>query len=987
MLVRKLYIFLACFFLFSDELLSQRYPFINYTPLDGLVNNRVRSMYQDSKGRLYFLTSGGLSVYDGARFTNYTTADGLALEVVNDMLEMSPDSFWIATNTNKLNCLVNGKIKLLKTSDGFSPVINGFLRTDDGRIYAAADDGLFTWQGDRFTFLPVVYEGKEVGRFLAQIKQSGKFLLLLINPGLGEDAGTIFLYDPNTRQVLHREKTFLTYHITTSLRGDIWLAGTTGIKVLKKEKLEQGIFQVEEVPANFAAVRTKQCLFLSFDGLGQLWLSIPNEGLLVIKPGQAPVVYNEGSGLGSSRISFIFQDREGNNWFIPESRGAQKLVSNNVELIDRPFGRRSISDLYVEKESDSAWLYSPTNSELILSKGLSKKVFHTPFHPVYTAYLLARGSDLFLYDEKNIYKFEIPTTGTEVKTICHYKYSSQQIGYGNLDPNGNLIFCADNTLRVFLKDCSTFFYTLEYYSDQISFDKDGYLWVVTRSGSLRVFSLHPENPDEYLKLKYDLSSQLKIDNPRSLVVDDSNRIWIGTRFQGLYCFHFVQNRLQLLRHLTRSDGLTDNFVNYLGCDGNNTIWASSPAGLDKLKILGKQLVVENITQSNKFYVSIKKMMADKNGTVRAVGESGNLIRINEPTDHKDAVTPKFFISQIRAGQESYSGSDSLHPFSYKQNNFSFFVAAPSFYDEKQVKYRYLLRGSGNLQWSEPTAEAGFHFVNLPPGRYVLNVKAEFPAGRYPAQFLSYSFIIDPPWWQTWWFRVLLGLMIIGFFIAIVRRYYRGKFLRQRTVLEKQQLVEKERTRIATDMHDDLGAGLSRIKYLSESIQFKKANDESIINDVVKIASYSDEMVEKMGEIVWALNEKNDTLADLVAFTRSYAVDYLNTNNIQCIFHGSEELPGSFVTGEIRRNLFLSVKESLHNVVKHAGAQTVTIRVSIDNNIQFTIHDDGVGIDWNHIRPFSNGLSNILKRMEEIGGKAEIQNKGGTSITLNVPFKE
>src|SRR2546423_7478780 len=107
MLVRKLYIFLACFFLFSDELLSQRYPFINYTPLDGLVNNRVRSMYQDSKGRLYFLTSGGLSVYDGARFTNYTTADGLALEVVNDMLEMSPDSFWIATNTNKLNCLVN----------------------------------------------------------------------------------------------------------------------------------------------------------------------------------------------------------------------------------------------------------------------------------------------------------------------------------------------------------------------------------------------------------------------------------------------------------------------------------------------------------------------------------------------------------------------------------------------------------------------------------------------------------------------------------------------------------------------------------------------------------------------------------------------------------------------------------------------------------------------------------------------------------------
>src|SRR3982750_652301 len=87
--------------------LCQRYPFINYTPVDGLVSNRVKSMFQDSKGKLYFLTSSGLSVYDGARFTNYTPADGLAQEFVNDIIEITPDSFWIATNINKLNCLVH----------------------------------------------------------------------------------------------------------------------------------------------------------------------------------------------------------------------------------------------------------------------------------------------------------------------------------------------------------------------------------------------------------------------------------------------------------------------------------------------------------------------------------------------------------------------------------------------------------------------------------------------------------------------------------------------------------------------------------------------------------------------------------------------------------------------------------------------------------------------------------------------------------------
>src|ERR1700736_4291568 len=117
--VRKIFLILLFFILCSCEIISQQFPFINYTPHDGLVNNRVRSMYQDSKGRLYFLTYGGLSVYDGARFINYGQAEGLTLPVVNDMLEITPDSFWVATNSPELHGLVHGKIKNLATSDGF----------------------------------------------------------------------------------------------------------------------------------------------------------------------------------------------------------------------------------------------------------------------------------------------------------------------------------------------------------------------------------------------------------------------------------------------------------------------------------------------------------------------------------------------------------------------------------------------------------------------------------------------------------------------------------------------------------------------------------------------------------------------------------------------------------------------------------------------------------------------------------------------------
>src|SRR5678815_6101301 len=112
-------------------------------------------------------------------------------------------------------------------------------------------------------------------------------------------------------------------------------------------------------------------------------------------------------------------------------------------------------------------------------------------------------------------------------------------------------------------------------------------------------------------------------------------------------------------------------------------------------------------------------------------------------------------------------------------------------------------------------------------------------------------------WQTWWFRSVAGLLVIGLLIILFRFYYRRKLEKQMAILEKQQAIEKERTRIATDMHDDLGAGLSRIKFLSETIGIKKQQHEPIEDDITSIRQYSHEMIDKMGEIVWALNEKND----------------------------------------------------------------------------------------------------------------------------------
>ncbi|MFI5187614.1 MAG: histidine kinase, partial [Chitinophagales bacterium] len=465
-------------------------------------------------------------------------------------------------------------------------------------------------------------------------------------------------------------------------------------------------------------------------------------------------------------------------------------------------------------------------------------------------------------------------------------------------------------------------------------------------------------------------------------IDDSGRIWIGTRFDGLYCFRFSKNRLSLLQHFTRKEGLTDNFVNYLSCDQNNDIWVSSLAGLDRLETDHSRSIINNITQSNHLFISIKKVMTDQSGTTWALGESGNLLKVYAQKKTNSSFTPLLYISQIKSGSALYTNADSIHRFSYRQNNLFFSVAAPSFYDEKKIKYSYLLTGSRNNLWSDPSENADLNFVTLAPGRYTLKVRADFPMARYHSEFLSYSFVINPPWWQTWWFRFLFAAMAVIVITFIIRFYYNNKLEKQRVLLEKQQAVEKERTRIAIDMHDDLGAGLSTIRFLSEKVK-RNTFSEVTKNDAEKIVVNSNELVQKMNEIIWAMNEKNDTLEDLLYYTRSYAAEYCEENNLQCETYLPENIPSVKVSGEIRRNIFLTVKESLHNAVKHAAANKIKIDFTIDKNLSIIINDDGKGLANKSNE--GNGLRNMQKRIESIGGIFKIFSNAGVTVQIKIPL--
>ncbi len=195
--------------------------------------------------------------------------------------------------------------------------------------------------------------------------------------------------------------------------------------------------------------------------------------------------------------------------------------------------------------------------------------------------------------------------------------------------------------------------------------------------------------------------------------------------------------------------------------------------------------------------------------------------------------------------------------------------------------------------------------------------------------------------------------------------------------------QSERERISADMHDELGSGMTAIRLMSEIARNKMKENTPV--EIHKISQSADEVLNKMNAIIWSMNSGNDTLDNLLSYIRSYTLEYLDNTNIDCKVEIPDEIPDKEITGDKRRNVFLCVKETLNNMLKHSGATAVSIKVELNHSLKIQIADNGKGIDMENLRRFGNGLKNINRRMESIGGSFKIENNNGTVTTLELPI--
>jgi signal transduction histidine kinase len=247
----------------------------------------------------------------------------------------------------------------------------------------------------------------------------------------------------------------------------------------------------------------------------------------------------------------------------------------------------------------------------------------------------------------------------------------------------------------------------------------------------------------------------------------------------------------------------------------------------------------------------------------------------------------------------------------------------------------------------------------------------------------------------------IGLVLeLGFFLSglafknrrdiidRVKERERLKLDNERKEFEKQVAVmaaqQEERDRISADMHDELGSGMTAIRLMSEIM--KGRMKEQTFPELEKISNSANDLLGKMNTIIWTMKSSNDTLESLVAYIRAHATEYFDSTPISCTVQVPPVIPQVDVSGEKRRNIFLSVKEALNNTMKHSQASNVRIEIITKNN-RLTIHvsDNGVGIDQEQLRRFGNGLSNMRRRMESIDGSFKIENNGRCVLTFEAPI--
>ncbi len=470
------------------------------------------------------------------------------------------------------------------------------------------------------------------------------------------------------------------------------------------------------------------------------------------------------------------------------------------------------------------------------------------------------------------------------------------------------------------------------------------------------------------------------------IIDSKQNLWLAYEALGLIRYNLETKKGKLYE---AADGLPYNIFDNMVADAHDNIWIPTPKGLCCL-----------LASTDKFITFTEKdglpfsgfencyLFFDKSDTSLYFNKENYLYKINTGALLERRITAKalLVLEDVSVNNKPFlftaGNTLLLRP---DENNLQFSFSLVDIENRiSERRYEYLLAtGNNNNNWQQVTGNT-ITFYHLPTGQYTLQARVLNTATGDYINSNTFHFSIATPWYKTWWFILLAAALSLAIIFFIVRNYFMHKPQQQKALLEKEKALEAERQRIAADMHDDIGAGLSRIRYITAAMkEVSNSNKE----EMDKILSLSDESVEKMNEIIWSLNQGNQQLEELIYYTRSQCSEMASNAGMEFICDLPETIPSITLGWKECRNIYLLLKEAVNNAIKHSAATTITIECSITKELQFTVADNGKGFNPDTVKRNGNGLLNYKKRVDNLNGSYRLATAPGqgTKLTFSIPL--
>ena len=948
----------------------------NWQADEGLPQNSINALAQDKQGYLWLGTAFGVVRYDGVNFTAYEGGASVALSqgYVQGVYCGNDGMLWIGTRRSGLIRQANGVFaQIQQTNLTLHAAIDSLAQTADGKLWLTGGGGTVGFvEGETF----------HATASLGKVAQ-GPMLFNLVTDAKG---GLWFSKQDTYGQLIDGQPTNYTKYpdsvitLAPSHDGGMWLSNGRNLR-----RIPAGQTTNPEVITGLSfglyGVRV-----LYEDRSGTLWVGTRNNGLFRLRD----AVLEPVGGI-KQPISALLEDTEGNLWISTQGAGLYKIRPRAFRLITAADGLPSGPVLSVCEDWAALGVGGLAR---ILPSGRAEIPASDERYGVVAlqddgagGVWLGTTSGRLMHqtaDGKRQPPVRLAGNNTQLRVL--HRDAKRNIWIGGF-PGGLFRMRADEGKK------EETFNAPEFSNKQVTAicdTADGVVWVGDASGEL-----HRYENDEFRR--FGAESGFSGFPIGALLPDASGALWVGTLGGGLGLFDGRQ-----IKFLNASSGLGENAISALIKDRAGWLWVGTSHGIYRTRT--PELLAVLTGRKNKAAV-VHFGRSDGLANVQCTAEyqpsawltqegrlrfatSKGILSFDPAAIPDNPLPPPLNLESILVDGNAVASQGAIRlPYDYKKIEFRY--TAMSFVAPEEVLFRRRLFGFDE-DWIEDGTTRSASYPRLPPGHYEFEFAACNNQGVWNDQPVRLPFEIMPAFWQTAWFRVGALVLFAGLVGGTTRYLTKAKMRRKLARIEQAHALERERMRISRDLHDDLGARLTQMAFLTDLAANDPEAPVEMKAQLKDVSSQARHAVQSLDETVWMVNPQKDTLAHLIGYIASYAEQFFLRTNINCRQEICPQPPEITLSGDLRRDVYLLVKEALNNVLKHSGATEVWLRMAVRGPLlRIVVQDNGHGFSQSELKVHRLGLESMRLRAAAADIKLKLRSAPGegTRLTLRLALSQ